>query len=406
MKTVFRLARHIWKLILLILLVTVTFSYTMFQGGFVSWFLFYSFLPFALYALGIAVYSLNGFSIERQLSKREFHAYEDIIVKVNVKRNSAFPLLFLIAEDCLNEQLASSVINKKNKILLFPGFKKELSFQYVIENVPRGEHLFNNIRIYTSDIFGLIEKEKGLQREEKILVYPYYKEISYSSLTNQMEQGNMTSTNELLQKDTTMAVGIREYQHGDRFSWINWKASAKRNEMMIKEFEQKTNQDAFIIMDSSPNPNFEQLVSLTASLGRAILVNGSRLGFLNFAQERTVLPFQSGEACQRILFYHLARSKDVCKTSFAQLLQSESFLSQYNATFMLVTSNLNANLIEKAGIFTSRKCNVIIFLVKGNEDALNASEISLKNLAQVRGIRVITIYGHSYSMGLLEVEKE
>ncbi|MEH7748493.1 DUF58 domain-containing protein, partial [Neobacillus drentensis] len=26
-----------------------------------------------------------------------------------------------------------------------------------------------------------------------------------------------------------MATGVRDYQPGDRFSWINWKASAKRN---------------------------------------------------------------------------------------------------------------------------------------------------------------------------------
>nr|MDH3162685.1 DUF58 domain-containing protein [Bacillus licheniformis] len=29
-------------------------------------------------------------------------------------------------------------------------------------------------------------------------------------------------------KDSTLASGIREYQPGDRFAWVDWKTSARR----------------------------------------------------------------------------------------------------------------------------------------------------------------------------------
>ena len=50
-----------------------------------------------------------------------------------------------------------------------------------------------------------------------------------------------------------MVVGIREYQPGDRLSWINWKASAKRNGMVTKEFETGQSTDVLLVMDSTPS---------------------------------------------------------------------------------------------------------------------------------------------------------
>ena len=76
MKKYFQKFKEVWKLIILLLLILITFSYAMFQGGFVSWFLFYSFLPFALYALGLALYSIKDIKAERVYTKQEFNAGE------------------------------------------------------------------------------------------------------------------------------------------------------------------------------------------------------------------------------------------------------------------------------------------------------------------------------------------
>ncbi|MDA6082961.1 hypothetical protein OSJ97_25830, partial [Escherichia coli] len=78
-------------------------SYAMFQGGFVSWFLFYSFLPFALYALGLSFYSLNDFKVERILPKTEFNAGEQAVITLRITRRTVFPLLYLIIEDEMSE---------------------------------------------------------------------------------------------------------------------------------------------------------------------------------------------------------------------------------------------------------------------------------------------------------------
>ncbi|MFB8733418.1 hypothetical protein ACEQPO_04280 [Bacillus sp. SL00103] len=61
MKLGHRFAFSLWlRVMMLIILTAAVFCYAMFQGGFQSWFLFYAFLPYALYALLFALVPLES----------------------------------------------------------------------------------------------------------------------------------------------------------------------------------------------------------------------------------------------------------------------------------------------------------------------------------------------------------
>jgi len=81
-------------LIFLFLLLVLTYSFAMFQGGFVSWFLFFSFLPFAIYSIALLIYPLNDFQIKRVFSPLQLTAGDQVTVKISLNRKFPFPLLF------------------------------------------------------------------------------------------------------------------------------------------------------------------------------------------------------------------------------------------------------------------------------------------------------------------------
>ena len=404
MNNTFQFVKGIWKLFVLFALNMITFSYAMFQGGFVSWFLFYSFLPFSLYALCLAFYPLADFTVERKLQKRNYHANEALNMKLTFKRNSFFPLLFIIVEDCLPEAWNENGYKEKNKTFLFPGFRRSFSFDFHIENLTRGEHHFQGVTILTSDPLGLIEKKKYMKTDEKILVYPAYEELIPMSFENHYDQGRNVSRNRI-QKETSMAVGIREYQPGDRYSWINWKASARRNEMITKEFEQRQSDEVFIIMDGEKNHHFEIIVSFTASLGRAILRKKAHFGFLFVGEQKVSLSIQASEMSEMNFFTYLAKCKDNSPVSLDVVLATENFILHHKKPLILVTAHLSTFLIEAVYRLTARKSNVTIFLIKTREEPETSSELEMKTMAQVRGIRVILIREGQFSSDFAEVFK-
>ena len=61
-------------------------------------------------------------------------------------------------------------------------------------------------------------------------------------------------------KDTTMATGVRDYQSGDRVSWIHWKSFARTQTLMTKEFEDRRSQELILVLDERPSEVFEEQV--------------------------------------------------------------------------------------------------------------------------------------------------
>ena len=404
MKNIFQHGAKLWKPFSLFLLLAISFSYAMFQGGFVSWFLFYSFLPFALYALYLLFVSLQSFTAHRHLSKREYFAHDDLTVTIHVKRKHSFLLLFIIVEDLLNQTMQNAVKDKTNKTIYFLGFKREFSFQYDIVNLPRGEHEFPSIRIMTCDLLGMIEREERIGMTERILVSPTYKDYLHVPVNKFLEQGKVLRGGRA-QRETSSVVGIREYQQGDRYSWIHWKASAKRDGLVTKEFEHQSSTNALIILDSSPTDRFESMVSFTASLGQILLYKGTQIGFLTFNEESVSMPIQSGESCRQQFFYHLAQIQPNSSKPFEKIIVEERLFMQKENTLLLVTSKVTESLIEATNKRVAGKSPVILFVMETENGSVNSTMQSLKLMARSYGIVVVYIREGQDSSGLMEVNR-
>ncbi|MHC0039296.1 DUF58 domain-containing protein [Pseudoneobacillus sp. C159] len=404
MKKIIALIQFPWKLLVLLLLAVITYSYAMFQGGFVSWFLFFSFSPFVILSLGVSFYPLKDIEVERILTKTDYHAGEPLKVKIMLKRKWRFPLFYLIVEDALTDKLKYSPQVKKSKVILTPGFKREFAFEYIVENLPRGEHFFNEVHLKTGDLLGLIEKEITRPVVNQIIVYPAFTEMIYRPFENHYDQG-MTASRERVQRDTTIAIGVREYEPGDRFSWINWKATAKRNAIMTKEFEQRQSHDVLVVMDGVRHSHFELVVSFTASIVRAILRKGAQVGLLTYGKERTSFAIRGGEAQQHQIFYHLAKLEDSSTITLDRALEFEGFLTQQNASLLLVTAELNKPLLEKVGFLAQRKGTIVIFLMKKAKESLSANELSLRSTASSRGIRIVMVHEGQFANAFAEVNR-
>ncbi len=380
-----------WKLFSLLFLTLAAFSYAMFQGGFVSWFLFYSFLPFALYSLLLMLYPLRGFRVKRRINQEQFTVGQRLIGTVTVQRSFPFPLFYLIVEDVLTERLAGVKRLEEPKKLFFPWFKRSVSFSYALQHMPRGEHQFTTIRVRTGDLFGLIEKEVTFKVEHYFLVYPTMVNLHYSTKQKQYDQGTSSSQSKFWQ-DTTMAVGIREYQPGDKFAWIDWKATARRNAIMTKEFEQMQSQDVVVFLDRSPSKVFESVVNHAASFINEMVKSGARVGLISIGKDHQIFPLKSGEQHVQTILYHLAKVDSDSTQPFSALLDPSTIQGEMKqVTNLLVTSQLHVDLVRKLEGLSSLQSSIELVLIKSVYDQLSKEEHVLMDRLKKRQIGV-TVY--------------
>ncbi|MCU9615343.1 DUF58 domain-containing protein [Caldibacillus lycopersici] len=382
--------RNIFRFIFLCTLLLGSFSYAMFQGGFVSWFLFGSFLPLACYSVILLFYPLFDLSVHREFKQKEFNAGEKVEVTLKVTRRNRFPLFFLLVEDEVSENLKRKT-NVPFKFLLFPIFSKQLTYRYVIDKMPRGEYFFYGIKVKVGDLFGFVQKEISFPEEDYVLVYPSYIEMVYEPFENQFEQG-MTATKDKVQRDSTMAISIRQYVPGDRFSWINWKATARNNDIMTKEFEQRQTHDVLLILDRTPHEQFDIAVSFAASIIRSVLKKGAEIGLFSAGDKKEFFPVQRGEFQQRTLFYHLASVEDNATLEFYKIIESENIFQNQNRVLMFIVNTLHQATVEKISAISLKKGQVILFVVKGKNEKISAQELELIETAKRRGVITKSIY--------------
>lgn len=86
-------------------LIVILFCYAMFRGGFVSWFLFYGYLPIGIYQLLFASYPLRTWQIYREIENPVCRAGDEITVKVHLRRKLPFPLLYCTFEEKFPQSL-------------------------------------------------------------------------------------------------------------------------------------------------------------------------------------------------------------------------------------------------------------------------------------------------------------
>ncbi len=391
------------RFIFVLLILLSAFSFAMFQGGLVSWTIFYAVLPFVCYSIALFIYPLNSLKVERIILTPRVENGENLKVNLSIKRKFRFPLLYtVVSEKWHNEDFLQSVGGGLKKIFVY-GLRREIKLDYEIKDMPRGEHILEGVQIEVSDFFGWIRKTHFITAKNMILVYPKLTDLEYISMDTQYDRGAMVSPYNIV-KDTTMATGVRDYQSGDRVSWIHWKSFARTQVLMTKDFEDRRSQKLLLIFDSRSSETFEEEIELTASILKEALTDQTELSFFTTDQDHTTFPvIQSEEQFDRVLV-HLARIKPYGDAT-SKVSSDYRSSSQHGENTIIVTGSPDWLFLESViGNRTSAK-SVICFVVVKKEKHLQGAYENDIRMAESKGIKIYILTQEQFSTAFKEVKR-
>lgn len=342
--------------LLVSLLMIITFCYAMFQGGFVSWFVFFTVSPFLLYAFIFLLVKEDILLVERKIEPSRVESGQSAKVTITVERKTRFPFAYMMMEELVNsEVLIQSRVQGTNTIK-FVGFRKKFTWNYVLGNMSRGEHRYLGVNIVFCDFFGWAKKRVVADKEQVILVYPRVREMRYAALQTKFDVGTMMSPYSIV-KDTSMAVGLREYVPGDRFSWIHWKSFAKTQTLQSKEFEDRQSQELMLVLHAGKSPLFEEKIELVASMLQTIVKERGDISFVSAGFNTKVFPIIQGNKQLDQIMHHLAAIKPAETVKF-QFRDQQVF--KHVATLLYVTNEVSDELMHSlANMVKSCICFVV-----------------------------------------------
>jgi len=412
--------RFIGNFVFILFLFLLLYSFAMFQGGFVSWFLFFSFLPIFIYHIGFLLYPLKKWQITRSVSRHINRAGDNVTIHVQIKRKIPFPLYYCVFEEVLPDSLKKIdsrkdkynfmddpdklFVNRQIKKIIFPSVRRELKLSYTLEQMPRGEHQLQEIRVRTGDVFGFVRKECVFEVSDRLIAYPNERPVRLLEQPANFEQGS-TASYMLNLKNTNVATGIREYMPGDKFSWIDWKQTAKKNTVMTKEFEQEKSTDIVLILDGCAYEGmnhlaFEAAVEMTVSFMDEIRKQSSQAGLVTIGEKAVHFPLGESPGQVNMVKQHLTHIQPAGTQPFSVKLKEEMMKLGTGNILVIFTNNLDGDLRDTVRKMKQRSKRITIIFI---QSAKNLQKINHEKSRGFDGIKIVTMSESELLMNPIEV---
>ncbi|WP_128760725.1 DUF58 domain-containing protein [Leeuwenhoekiella aestuarii] len=166
------------------------------------------------------------------------------------------------------------------------------SIVYQLRPVDRGVYTFGKLNIYVSSPFNFVKRRFSFGKDQTVKVYPSFiqmKKYAFLAIDNKLTQFGLKKIRRI--GHTMEFEQIREYVSGDDVRTINWKATAKRGNLMVNQFQDEKSQPVYSIIDASRvmKMPFEGLTLLDYAINSALafsniaLKKNDKTGLLTFS---------------------------------------------------------------------------------------------------------------------------
>ena len=251
-------------------------TFILFVTGFFLSVFFYAAIVFLLMILAfvtIEIFMLfhtkEGISMERIVPERLSNGDKNEIV-LKIKNNYPF-------------QISAEIIDElpfqfqERNFLLTTDFLKHShqSLSYFVIPKQRGVYNFGITNVYASTLIKLVSKRYKLSENENITVYPSFLNLrKYELLASKtaLLPNGIKRTRKIGQ--SSEFEQIKEYVLGDDLRHVNWKASAKKQHLMVNHYQEEKAQNVYLLIDKGRTMKmpFDGMTLLDYSINAALML--------------------------------------------------------------------------------------------------------------------------------------
>lgn len=270
----------------------------------------------------------------------------------------------------------------------------------------------------SGDLFGLFPTSRTFESQESLLVYPMLFTVSHFPSPAGLLPGGEALRRRTAQI-TSNASGVREYAPGDPLNRIHWLSTARRNRLMVKEFELDPLAEVWIFVDgfkvahaSLPRPveevdprdmwrkrapfklppsTIEYAVSIAGSLARYYLQLGRAVGLVSAGNTVHILPSDRGGRQLGKILETLAMLQADGPLPLPGQVEAQARYLPRGSTVILITPSTSENTVKAADLLLRRGLRPVGVLLDPSSFGGYFSSDPIITSLQFLGIPVVKI---------------
>lgn len=287
--------------------------------------------------------------------------------------------------------------------------------------IQRGDFSLGPTIISSGDPFGLFAFRKVIPGERTLLVLPYSVDLKSFPFPSGFLPGGRALRRRSLEV-TPHAAGVREYVYGDALNRIHWPTTARRDKLMVKEFDQDPQADVWVFLDSCQNGHiyskdpldipkpgqrwfwwnqreefrlfpstYEYCVSAAASIVKYFIRQGQSVGFVSVGQLYINLPAERGERQLGKVLETLAFLKSDGQLTLQGLVESQVGYLPRGSVVVLVTPSVRDDVILAVEGLVLRELRPVVVVIDPHSFGSPSKSEPLIDKLFTRGIPVAVV---------------
>lgn len=257
--------------------------------------------------------------------------------------------------------------HEASKVVVALGARQERAWVVRTRCQRRGRFRLGPLSLTSGDPFGLFQITRQIPQTTNVVIYPATVDLPDFVLP----LGVLSGGDALRRRThyvTANAAGVRDYAPGDSFNRIHWPSTARRDRLIVKEFELDPQADVWLFLDGdravqaalpTPPPVYhdsdkwwviqdkvtlppsteEYGVSVAASLAQFFVRRDRAVGMVAYGQSREVIQPDRSERQLTKLLEMLAVFRPSGQIHFHDALTIEAEQLPRGATVILITSS-------------------------------------------------------------------
>jgi uncharacterized protein (DUF58 family) len=179
------------------------------------------------------------------------------------------------------------LVEGANPLTLRLAWDEERTIEVKARSTRWGAYLIGDLFLRAHDRLELFAYEGTLDRRTPLKVYPRVEELRslVVPIETQVFTGNQVART---RGEGIEFADLRHYEHGDALRRINWRASARRNELWVNDLHPERNTDVIVFLDTFVEAREEKestldvAVRAAATLADRYLKRKDRVGLISF----------------------------------------------------------------------------------------------------------------------------
>ncbi|HEV3154787.1 MAG TPA: DUF58 domain-containing protein [Candidatus Baltobacteraceae bacterium] len=279
-------------------------------GGVVAAFLPFAFALSALFCAWIVADALTAPRAKdllvRRIESEPFALRHPAELRYEVRNGSAQPVTL-----GLIESPSTRLRFEVDELAFHVAPRAQAVASRAVTPVSRGREDLSTLYVWFEHPLGALRRRMRVQQRQEIRVYP--------DLSAVERYGTLHARNRLIEAGLrrmrlrgigTEVESVREFETGDAFRAINWKATARRGRLLVSQYEVERSQNVMLLLDAGrlmtaqvgDQRKFDYAVTAALSVSTIAALANDKIGLVAFAADilRAYAPRSGGRSSARI----------------------------------------------------------------------------------------------------------